>query len=291
MRTRCGARRPRTSRPAGWRCGGSCSDPHQPAPAPGGKACRAQEARTSPACSWRRSCAGLVAVGRVVHGAEPDEVGPGGAQRLPQRSEIKKLDAEIKDIANLRAEIDALKARQKAVEDLQADRNVPVHLLNELVKQTPEGVLSHQHQAGRPDGHRDRRGPDQRARLRVSAQHALQLVLAGAARADRDQGNVPATAQQGRTTTASRVFDFSMRVSIKRPQSPRRRRQRARPARRRPRSPRHPEVDRTMATPSKTPGLRTQHDVRAGGRAVPRPRHASARPVADPAQARDLVRA
>ena len=55
-------------------------------------------------------------------------------------SEIKKLEAQIKDIANLRAEIDALKARQKAVEDLQADRNVPVHLLNELVKQTPEGV-------------------------------------------------------------------------------------------------------------------------------------------------------
>jgi type IV pilus assembly protein PilN len=55
-------------------------------------------------------------------------------------SEIKKLEAQIKDIANLRAEIDALKARQKAVEDLQTDRNIPVHLLNELVKQTPEGV-------------------------------------------------------------------------------------------------------------------------------------------------------
>ena len=64
-------------------------------------------------------------------------------------SEIKKLEAEIKDIANLRAEIDALKARQKAVEDLQADRNVPVHLLNELVKQTPEGVyLTNIKQAG-----------------------------------------------------------------------------------------------------------------------------------------------
>ena len=55
--------------------------------------------------------------------------------------EIKKLDLQIADIANLRAEIDALKARQKAVEDLQTDRNVPVHLLNELVRQTPEGVF------------------------------------------------------------------------------------------------------------------------------------------------------
>ena len=34
-------------------------------------------------------------------------------------AEIKKLDEQIKDIATLRAEIDALKARQRAVEDLQ----------------------------------------------------------------------------------------------------------------------------------------------------------------------------
>jgi type IV pilus assembly protein PilN len=55
-------------------------------------------------------------------------------------AEIRRLESQIKDIANLRAEIESLKARQKAVEDLQTNRNVPVHLLNELVKQTPEGV-------------------------------------------------------------------------------------------------------------------------------------------------------
>ena len=55
-------------------------------------------------------------------------------------NEIKRLDAQIADVATLKAEIEALKARQKAVEDLQADRNMPVYLLNELVKQTPEGV-------------------------------------------------------------------------------------------------------------------------------------------------------
>ena len=55
-------------------------------------------------------------------------------------SEIRKLDAQIKDIATLQAEIAALRARQQAVEDLQADRNMPVHLLNELVKQMPDGV-------------------------------------------------------------------------------------------------------------------------------------------------------
>ena len=56
-------------------------------------------------------------------------------------AEIKRLDAQIADVATLKSEIEALKARQKAVEDLQADRNMPVYLLNELVKQTPEGVF------------------------------------------------------------------------------------------------------------------------------------------------------
>lgn len=55
-------------------------------------------------------------------------------------SEIKALDAKIADVAKIDAEIAALKARQKAVEDLQSDRNLPVHLLNELVLQLPDGV-------------------------------------------------------------------------------------------------------------------------------------------------------
>ncbi len=55
-------------------------------------------------------------------------------------SEIKRLEGQIKDIAGLEAEIAALRARQQAVEDLQADRNVPVHLMTELVKQFPDGV-------------------------------------------------------------------------------------------------------------------------------------------------------
>ena len=55
-------------------------------------------------------------------------------------AETKKLEAQIKDIATLQEEIAALRARQQAVEDLQADRNIPVHLLNELVRQLPDGV-------------------------------------------------------------------------------------------------------------------------------------------------------
>ncbi|TSE35974.1 PilN domain-containing protein [Tepidimonas charontis] len=62
-----------------------------------------------------------------------------GRNQLLQR-EIAQLDAQIKEIATLQDELEALKARQSAVESLQADRNVPVHLLNELVLRLPEGV-------------------------------------------------------------------------------------------------------------------------------------------------------
>ena len=54
--------------------------------------------------------------------------------------EIKNLEAQIKDIVGLEAEIAALRARQQAVEDLQSDRNLPVHLLTEIVNQLPDGV-------------------------------------------------------------------------------------------------------------------------------------------------------
>lgn len=56
------------------------------------------------------------------------------------QTEIKAFDVQIKEIAGLEAEITALRARQQAVEDLQADRNLPVHLLTELVAQLPDGV-------------------------------------------------------------------------------------------------------------------------------------------------------
>jgi type IV pilus assembly protein PilN len=55
-------------------------------------------------------------------------------------AENRKLDLQIREIATLRQEIDALVARQRAVEDLQADRNQPVYLLDELVRQVPEGI-------------------------------------------------------------------------------------------------------------------------------------------------------
>lgn len=61
-------------------------------------------------------------------------------KNLVLSNEIKVLESQIKDIAGLEAEIAGLRARQQAVEDLQADRNQPVYLLTELVKQLPDGV-------------------------------------------------------------------------------------------------------------------------------------------------------
>ena len=55
------------------------------------------------------------------------------------KAETTKLEEQIKEIAQLEEEIAALKARQQAVEDLQSDRNLPVHLLSELVNELPEG--------------------------------------------------------------------------------------------------------------------------------------------------------
>lgn len=55
-------------------------------------------------------------------------------------AEIQVLDAQIQEIATLQSELDGLKARKAGVESLQGDRNLPVHLLDEMVKQLPEGV-------------------------------------------------------------------------------------------------------------------------------------------------------
>jgi len=56
------------------------------------------------------------------------------------QTEIAKLDKEIDEIKKLKDEIAALLARKQAIETLQTDRAQTVHLLDELVRQTPEGV-------------------------------------------------------------------------------------------------------------------------------------------------------
>ena len=54
--------------------------------------------------------------------------------------EIKGFEAQIVEIKDLKSQIDALLARQRAVEDIQSDRNSPVRLLSELANNLPQGV-------------------------------------------------------------------------------------------------------------------------------------------------------
>jgi len=54
--------------------------------------------------------------------------------------EIKKLDKDIAEINELRNQIQALLARKQIIETLQADRAQTVHLLEQMVRQMPEGV-------------------------------------------------------------------------------------------------------------------------------------------------------
>lgn len=63
------------------------------------------------------------------------------ARNTVLRSENARLDVQIKEVATLQKEIAGLRSRQEAVEDLQTERNLPVHLLNEIVKQVPDGVF------------------------------------------------------------------------------------------------------------------------------------------------------
>ena len=130
-------------------------------------------------------------------------------------SEISRLETQIKDIANLRAEIESLKSRQRAVEDLQTDRNMPVHLLNGLARQVPEGIyLTSIRQADKTITVTGIAQTNERVSefLRNASRNSewiekpelVEIKLATLSTTGRDQ---------------KRLFDFSLRVSIKVPAS------------------------------------------------------------------------
>ncbi|MES2099600.1 MAG: PilN domain-containing protein [Pseudomonadota bacterium] len=130
------------------------------------------------------------------------------------KTEIAKLEREIKDIATLKAEIASLTARQKAVEDLQTDRNVPVHILNELVRQTPEGIYF---TAVKQDAQL----------LNVTGIAQTQERISELLRntAYNSEWLVKPELVESKATTVStanreqkRLFDFSVRLTVKRPQ-------------------------------------------------------------------------
>lgn len=130
-------------------------------------------------------------------------------------SAIQKLDEEIKDVSTLKTEIESLKARQRAVEDLQTDRNMPVYLLNELVSQTPEGVyLTSIRQTGQGV---------LVAGMAQTNERVSEFLRNTNSRSDwlekPELVEIKASAQTSKDARdPKRLFEFSMRLSLKRPQ-------------------------------------------------------------------------
>ena len=163
------------------------------------------------------SLSALIGVGIVVawYGVLQQMTSSQASRNSFLSAEISKLDEQIKDVASLRAEIDALKARQQAVEDLQTDRNVPVYLLGELVKQCPEGVFfTAVRQSGSTVNVSGLSLTNERVSelLRNTAYNSPWLekpelveIKATSVLVGKEQ---------------RKLFDFTMRVSIRRPQAP-----------------------------------------------------------------------
>ena len=129
-------------------------------------------------------------------------------------AQIKKLEIQIKDIAMLKGEIESLIARQRAVEDLQSDRNLPVHLLNELATQTPEGIyLMTVKQDGRILSVNGIAQTQERISefLRNTANNSEWLVRP-------ELVESKAVSLQATNRDQKRMFDFTMRLNVNRPQ-------------------------------------------------------------------------
>jgi type IV pilus assembly protein PilN len=56
------------------------------------------------------------------------------------KAEIDKLDKQIEEIRKIREETASLLAKKQVVEGLQSNRSEPVQLLDQLLRQLPEGV-------------------------------------------------------------------------------------------------------------------------------------------------------
>ncbi|KWR91652.1 PilN domain-containing protein [Cupriavidus sp. IDO] len=130
-------------------------------------------------------------------------------------AENARLDVQIREVNTLKKDIEALLQRQRAVESLQTERNRPVQLLEELVRQVPEGVY-----------------------LTSLKQSGEAFTISGVAQSNerisellRNIGAVPwldkAELVESKAVTMSnnlreqrRLFDFSMRFAFRPPEPP-----------------------------------------------------------------------
>lgn len=76
----------------------------------------------------------------LVHGFYAAQVNEQASRNDFLKKETAKLDKDIEEIKKLKDEIAALLSRKQVIETLQADRAQTVYLLDQLVRQLPEGV-------------------------------------------------------------------------------------------------------------------------------------------------------
>ena len=76
----------------------------------------------------------------LVHGFYATKVSEQVSRNDFLKKETEKLDKDIEEIKKLKDEIAALLSRKQVIETLQADRAQTVYLLDQLVRQLPEGV-------------------------------------------------------------------------------------------------------------------------------------------------------
>ncbi len=81
-----------------------------------------------------------LAVVALVHGILSAQIDNQKDRNNLLKKEIAKLDEQIKEIDRLRDQIQAVLARKQVVETLQANRSEAVHLLDQLVRQLPDGI-------------------------------------------------------------------------------------------------------------------------------------------------------
>ena len=79
----------------------------------------------------------VVALGHVVMVSRIDNQ---NSRNQLLKTEIAKLDEQIKEIDRLREQTQALLARKQIVETLQTNRTEAVHLLDQVVRQLPDGI-------------------------------------------------------------------------------------------------------------------------------------------------------
>jgi type IV pilus assembly protein PilN len=80
------------------------------------------------------------AIWLAVHGVIAGYVSAQNERNEFLKRENAKLDKEIEEIRKLRDDIQSLLARKQIIEALQTDRARAVELLDQLVRQTPDGV-------------------------------------------------------------------------------------------------------------------------------------------------------